>query len=130
MVRNYDASEIPAVYNFRDVPPHRDEEGITQTVFRGLDQMVGFSVIEPEKPDSEPHRHPYEQINLLIEGELDFIVGDEQVSLKQYDILEIPPEVEHTSRAVSDEPAILLAMWPLREDRLSSTQYQTEFETE
>lgn len=130
MVRDYDESAIPEVHNFRDVPAHRDEPGVTQKIFRGIDQMIGFTVIEPDKPDAEPHTHPYEQSNLLIEGELDFVVGDERVSLQRYDVLDIPPEVEHTSRAVSDEPAVLLAFWPLREDRLEATRYQTEFDTE
>jgi len=130
MVQDYDKSEIPAVYNLIDVPPHRDEKSMTQSIFRGLDRMVGLSTIEPDKPDTEPHTHPYEQLNLLIEGELDFIVGDEQISLQPYDIIAIPPGVEHTSRAVSDEPAKLLAFWPLREDRLSATEYQREFQTD
>jgi quercetin dioxygenase-like cupin family protein len=130
MVREYVESEIPAVYNFQEVPPVRDEPGLTQTVFRGLDQMVGFTVIGPEKEDSDPHSHPWEQVNVLFEGHLDFLVGGERISLEQYDVLEIPPGVEHTSRVVSDESAVLLAFWPLREDRLSATDYQTEFDIE
>jgi quercetin dioxygenase-like cupin family protein len=130
MVRSYDPAKIPSVYNLEDVPPVRDEKGVTQKVFRGIDQMIGFTVITPESSDSEPHSHPYEQTNMLIQGELDFIVGDDRVSLKQYDIIEIPPDVPHTSRTVSDEPAILLAFWPLREDRLWATDYQEEFDTE
>ncbi|THE65980.1 cupin domain-containing protein [Salinadaptatus halalkaliphilus] len=129
MVRSYDESAVPAVYNFRDAPTYRDEPGITQTIFRGLDQMVGFTVIEPDKPDATPHTHPYEQVNMLIDGELDFLVGDERLSLEPDDVLAIPPEVEHTSRAVADDPATLLAFWPLREDRLDGTQYQSEFDT-
>lgn len=130
MVRAYDEAAIPSVYNLQDVPAVRDEPGVTQKVFRGLDQMVGFTVIRPEKEDAEPHSHPYEQVNMLVEGRLDFVVGDERVSLEPYDILEIPPGVEHTSRVASDEPAVLLAFWPLREDRLWATEYQTEFDTE
>lgn len=130
MVRSYDPDKIPSVYNLEEVPPVRDEEGVTQKVFRGIDQMVGFTVITPESSDSEPHSHPYEQTNMLIQGELDFIVGDDRVSLEQYDVIEIPPDVPHTSRTVSDEPAILLAFWPLREDRLWATDYQEEFDTE
>lgn len=129
MVREYVESEIPAVYNLQDVPPVRDEPGLTQTVFRGLDQMVGFTVVGPENEDSAPHSHPWEQVNVLLEGRLDFVVGGERVSLEPYDVLEIPPGVEHASRVVADEPAVLLAVWPLREDRLAATGYQTEFDT-
>lgn len=127
MVRDYNASEIPSVYNLQDVPPVRDEPGLTQVVFRGLDQMIGFTVIHPENEDADPHSHPWEQVNILLQGRLDFLVGGERVSLEEYDILEIPPGIEHTSRVVTNESAHLLAIWPLREDRLSATEYQSEF---
>lgn len=83
-----------------------------------------------DRPDTAPHTHPYEQINLLVEGDLDFIVGNERILLEQYDIVEIPIEIEHASRTVSDDPAILLTYWPLRENRLAETQYQAEFNIE
>ncbi len=127
MPRDYDRSAIPTVYNLRNVEPYREEQGFKQTIFRGLDQMIGFSQIGPEKPDGEPHTHPYEQTNMLVEGRLDFLVDGERVELEPYDTLVIPPEVPHTSRAVDGETATLLAFWPLREDRLDGTAYQTEF---
>jgi quercetin dioxygenase-like cupin family protein len=127
MVRKYDAEEIPSVYNLTDVPLARDEGGFSQVVFRGIDQMMGFSIIQPDKEDAPPHSHPWEQMNYLAEGRLDFVVGDERVSLERHDAITIPPDVEHTSRAVDDEPAILLAFWPLREDRVDDTDYQAEF---
>lgn len=130
MVRDYDESAIPAVYNLEEVPPVRDEPGFTQVVYRGIDQMIAFTVVEPDKEDTDTHSHPWEQTNVLVEGEIDFIVGDEQVSLKQYDALTVPPGVEHTSRATSDEVAKMMVIWPLREDRVSGTEYQTEFDTE
>ncbi|ARS89435.1 cupin domain-containing protein [Natrarchaeobaculum aegyptiacum] len=127
MPRDYDPSEIPSVYNLQDIAPYRDEPGFEQVLFRGIDQMVGFSKISPEKPDSEPHTHPYEQLNMLVEGRLDFLVNGERVELEPYDTLVIPPEVPHTSRAVEGETATLVAFWPLREDRLEATTYQAEF---
>ena len=130
MVRDYDESEIPSVYNLEEVPPVRDEPGLRQVVFRGIDQMLGFTVIGPDRPDADPHTHPFEQMNMLVDGRLDFVVGGERVSLDPYDVIEIPPEVPHASRSVGDEPATLLAFWPLREDRLSATDYQREFDTE
>lgn len=126
MVREYVESEVPSTYNLGEVPPVRDGDGIRQSVFRGMDQMVGFTVIEPDKPDAEPHTHPWEQVNVLAEGRLDFLVGDERVSLEPYDAIAIPPGVEHTARAVG-ERAVLFAFWPLREDRLDATSYQAEF---
>lgn len=130
MVRDYDPDAIPTVHNMRDVPPVRDEPGLRQVVFRGLDQMLGVTVVGPDREDAPPHSHPFEQTNMLLEGELDFLVGGERISLRRYDTFAIPPGVSHASRAVGDEPATLLAFWPLREDRLSATEYQTEFDAE
>jgi mannose-6-phosphate isomerase-like protein (cupin superfamily) len=127
MPRDYDRSAVPSVYDLQNVEPYRDEPGFRQAVFRGIDQMIGFSRIEPENPDSEPHTHPYEQMNTLVEGRLDFLVDGERVELEPYDTLAIPPEMPHTSRTVEGESATLLAFWPLREDRLDGTAYQEEF---
>lgn len=127
MPRDYDRSAVPSVYNLREVAPYREETGFRQVVFRGVDQMIGFSEIGPEKPDAEPHSHPYEQANMLVDGRLDFLVDGERVELDPYDTLAIPPEVPHTSRAVEGETATLLAFWPLREDRIDGTAYQREF---
>jgi quercetin dioxygenase-like cupin family protein len=127
MVRDYDSSKIPSVHNLADAEPYRDGPGFQQVVFRGIDQMIGFSRIQPDKPDAEPHDHPYEQMNMLVDGRLDFVVDGDVVELEPYDSLVIPPEVPHTSQAVEGETATLLAFWPLREDRLEGTAYQTEF---
>ena len=128
MVREYDPEQIPSVYNLRDVPLAKEGPEFEQVVFRGIDQMIGMTTIGPDREDKQPHSHSWEQTNMVLDGELDFLVGGERLSLGPYDVLEIPPGVEHASRAVSDEPATLLAMWPLREDRLDATAYQTEFE--
>ena len=127
MVKHYNDDAVPSVHNLAEAPLARDEPGFSQVVFRGMDQMMGFSVIQPDKEDSAPHSHPWEQMNYLAEGRLDFIVGDERISLERHDAITIPPNVEHASRAVGDEPATLLAFWPLREDRVDDTDYQEEF---
>ena len=127
MAREYDESEIPSVYNLQDVAPYREEPGFEQVVHRGIDQMIGFSRISPEHEDSEPHTHPFEQTNVLVEGRLDFLVDGERIELEPYDAVTIPPEIPHASRGVEGESATLLAFWPLREDRLDGTAYQDEF---
>ena len=127
MARDYDRSAVPAVHDLADAPTVRDEPGFSQSVFRGIDQLIGFSRIGPEYPDSEPHTHPFEQQNLLVAGRVDMLVDGELVALEPYDALTVPPEVPHTARAVAGESATLLAFWPLREDRLDGTGYQDEF---
>lgn len=127
MARNYDKSAIPSVYNLLEVPPLRDDGGFRQVVFRGIDQMVALTEIDPEMEAEDVHKHPWEQTNVLVEGRLELLVGDERVSLKPYDALTVPPHVPHAARAVDNWRATLLAFWPLREDLLSGTEYQREF---
>jgi quercetin dioxygenase-like cupin family protein len=128
MARDYDKSAIPTIHDLQSVEPAREEPGFSQVVFRGIDQMIGFSRIGPDREEGDTHTHPFEQMNVLLEGELEFIVGDDRVSLSPYDSMVIPPEVPHTSSPVDGKSALLLAFWPLREDRLSDTDYQTEFQ--
>ncbi len=127
MVRDYDRSKIPSVHNLQDVAPYRDEEGFQQVVFRGIDQLIGLSQIGPDKPEADPHTHPYEQMNMLMEGRLEFHIDGEWVEIEPYDAFTIPPEIPHTARPIDDEGATLLAFWPLREDRIDGTAYQSEF---
>ncbi|MFC7009806.1 cupin domain-containing protein [Halalkalicoccus salilacus] len=128
MVRNINTDEIPTVHNLRNTPVSTEREGFEQTIFRGMDQMVAITTIGPSHKDRSTHSHPWEQVNILLEGELDLIVGDERVSLDPYDAMVIPPNVEHASRVTSTESATLLAHWPIREDRLEATEYQQEFD--
>jgi len=127
MVREYDPDEVPSVHDLTEVPAIRDEPGFRQVVFRGMDHMIGFSQIGPEKEEGDPHSHSFEQSNMLLDGRLNFLIDGELVELTQYDAVTIPPHVPHTSRVVDGQSATLLAFWPLREDRLEGTAYQQEF---
>lgn len=127
MARDYDAAAIPAVHDLDAAPRVREEPGFEQTVFRGIDQLVGLSWIDPDRDDGDAHTHPFEQTNVLLEGRLGFLVDGERVSLDPHDALTIPPETPHAARTVAGESATLLAVWPLREDRLDGTDYQHEF---
>jgi quercetin dioxygenase-like cupin family protein len=127
MARDYDRSAISSVYNLENVAPRRQEPGFEQVVFRGIDQLVGFSQIGPDTEAFTRHTHPYEQLNLLVGARLDFLVDGERVELYPYDTLVIPPEIPHPSRAVDGERATLLALWALRGDRIEGTSYQKEF---
>ncbi len=129
MAREYDRNAIPAVHDLETAVPYREGPGFEQVMFRGIDQMIGLTRIGPAKPDAEPHSHPFEQANVVVDGRLDFLVDGERLELEPYDALTIPPEIPHTSRALDAETATLLAFWPLREDRIEGTAYQHEFPT-
>lgn len=126
MVREYDSDEIPARYSRYELPTVEKREGVTQAYFRGLDILVGFTMIEPSKSPSEPHSHPWEQINYVLEGSCRFHVGDDVIDISEGDIFVIPPNVPHTSEP-PEERCTIQFISPLREDYLSETSYQKEF---
>lgn len=51
--------------------------------------------------------HPYEQLSVLLEGELEFQIGDEIRVLRKGDGVVIPPNTKHRARTYST-PAVLL----------------------
>lgn len=129
MVTRYDPAEIPSVYHLDELPQFEKRPGVTQQYFRGLDTLVGFTHITPNKEPSEPHSHPWEQLNYVVEGECDFHVGDEVVTVSSGDLLVIPPDVPHTSEPPSG-PCTICFVGPLREDYAAKINYQDEFEVE
>lgn len=61
------------------------------------------------------HAHPHEQITYVIQGALEFTLGDETRVLHAGDGAAIPSNMPH--RAVALEPSLVLDGWsPIRED--------------
>lgn len=63
-----------------------------------------------------PHSHPHEQMGLLLEGELTFVVGGEKRTLRAGEMWRIPGGVEHAVYA-GEQPAKALDVFhPVRDD--------------
>src|SRR5438034_3575276 len=98
-------------------------EFATHTIFpgvtihtRALEKMM-LSVVDLE-PHSvvEEHSHPHEQVGILLEGRVRFIIGGEEKLLKKGDMWRIPGNVRHKV-VVLDEPAKALDIFcPPRDD--------------
>lgn len=63
----------------------------------GLNVMVNFVHFEPHT-EAPRHWHDEEQISFVLEGELEFEVGDERRVLRRGEALVIPPNVPHGAR--------------------------------
>jgi quercetin dioxygenase-like cupin family protein len=99
------------------------DEASRHTIFPGVqigtvagDRLM-LSVVEfAPRSVVEPHSHPHEQMGLLLEGELTFIVGDEKRTLRAGEMWRIPGGVVHSVFA-GDEPARALDVFhPVRDD--------------
>ncbi|WP_164974696.1 cupin domain-containing protein [Halegenticoccus tardaugens] len=125
MVRPYRADKVPSVYNISKMPVHERSKGVSQRYFRGIDTLIGFTTITSEKT-AEPHSHPWEQINFVLEGEGEFRIGDETVSVTEGDVFLVPPNVPHCAEP-PEESCTVMFVGPLREDYADLTDYQSEF---
>ena len=77
--------------------------------------MLTFFEFEPNAIVPE-HDHPHEQISVVIEGAMEFQLGDEKRILKAGEGACIPPNVKHSAR-ILDQPTTVYDSWsPPRED--------------
>lgn len=59
------------------------------------------------------HRHPWATWEVVVEGRVRALVGDETHELTSGDLLFTPPDVPHTFMAIGDQPARLIGInWP------------------
>lgn len=92
-------------------------------IFPGVDiytcccERMMLSLVEFEpRAVVEEHSHPHEQVGMLLEGELEFFIGDQRRVLRPGAMWRIPGGVKH--RAVAgDRPVRALDVFcPIRED--------------
>lgn len=92
--------------------------GVTARLIWGEKVMLSF--LEFQAGSSIPlHTHPHEQAGVVLEGELEFIVGDQRKLLRAGDTYLIPGGVEHGVAPVAAPARALDIFSPPREDYLS-----------
>src|SRR5438045_7300156 len=63
------------------------------------------------------HSHPSEQMTYVLQGALKFLVGGEEITVREGEVLHIPSGVEHQSEALEDTFQLDLFS-PIRQDWL------------
>jgi quercetin dioxygenase-like cupin family protein len=91
--------------------------GVEILTTAGKNLMLSVVRFEPRSVVAE-HSHPHEQMGILLEGRLEFTVGNVTRLLAPGDIWRIPGGVIHSVRAL-EEPVLGLDVFhPIREDYL------------
>lgn len=62
------------------------------------------------------HRHPHEQAGLVLQGRLEFTIGDETRTLGPGAMFIIPPDTPHRVVAMGGPAVVLDVFSPVRED--------------
>jgi quercetin dioxygenase-like cupin family protein len=80
-------------------------------------ETMTLSLVEMEPGAVIPeHRHPHEQVGMLLEGEGCFTIGDEVVTVRPGMMWRIPGNVPHTITAGPEGLRALDVFHPVRED--------------
>ena len=61
--------------------------------------------------DFSYHFHPQEQITIVEDGELEFVIEDEKVTVKAGQMIAIPARVRHRTRVMGSAAAIALNLF-------------------
>lgn len=94
---------------------HNIFPGVFINTMAGENMMISIVELEPHS-EVLPHKHPHEQMGLLLSGELTFTIGDETRTIKPGEMWRIPGGIVHGCLA-GDEPAVAIDVFnPIRED--------------
>ena len=85
--------------------PVRD--GVERKAFSGDGATLALHRLHPGH-EPRPHSHHYEQIVYILQGQIDFFIGDERIRLGPGGLLAVPPNVMHYGVVVGDEPVLNL----------------------
>lgn len=105
------------MYFFDQKDLHKLElaKGVNLSILSGEKAMMSIVNLEPHS-EVPLHDHPHEQMGIILEGEFDFIIGEEKKLCKKGDVYHIPGGVAHAGKTF-DKPTLIVDIFsPPRED--------------
>jgi quercetin dioxygenase-like cupin family protein len=110
------------LHRWEELPLEPLKEGIKRRLVTGTNTMIAQIWLE-QGAVVPMHSHHNEQITYVIEGALEFLLGErqeERVIVRAGEVLTIPPDVPHSARALEDTLDIDIFN-PPREDWLDGS---------
>ncbi len=102
-------------FKVAELAPTEALEGVVRRSVYLDNVMITFFDFAPHSVIPK-HKHPHEQITFIIEGEMEFTLGNETRVLGKGEGVAIPPHVEHGCRVLHLPTKALDAWHPPRED--------------
>jgi quercetin dioxygenase-like cupin family protein len=114
------------VYEWPKIPSEEMRPGIVR---RGFATPEVLLVLHESQPGAEvsAHRHPFEQVVYVLEGEVVFVVDGTRHRTPPGSVFCIPPDALHHMEVLGNQTARTLAIFaPPRPDYLHLTAYQAD----
>ena len=109
------------LYSWDEIKFEKVTEMITRKIVTGDREML--AQIHLKKGALVPmHSHESEQMTYVLQGAMKFLVGGEEITLREGEVLHIPSWVEHQAEAL-DDTFELDVFSPIRQDWLDHTDH-------
>lgn len=105
----------PYVFSREQCSSHNIFPGVDLHTLSGDTMTVSLVEFEPHAT-VQPHRHPHEQMGILLAGELTFVIAGEPHHVSAGGMWRIPGGVEHSAIAGPDPVQAIDVFHPVRED--------------
>jgi quercetin dioxygenase-like cupin family protein len=105
------------VADWDQIPVETLENGTRRQMFIGNNLMM-CRLRFPSNIVTAAHKHPHEQMTIVQEGRVRFIIGDEEIIAEAGDILRFPPNCWHGATMLGEEVELIDIFTPIREDFL------------
>ena len=92
--------------------------GIQRQMVIGQNIMICRFTFEPFLVTPE-HTHPHEQMTLVVQGKVKFIIEGEARIVSAGDVLHFPPNNRHGATMLDEEVVLIDVFSPIREDFLN-----------
>lgn len=106
--------------NWSTIPIERPSEGIERQMIVGQTLMICRFRFTPYL-ETPQHRHPHEQMSIVVSGRVRFFVEGEERICAPGDVLQFPSNCLHGATMMDEEVVLIDVFTPLREDFLTSS---------
>jgi len=103
------------VIRYPDVPTIELVRGINAHIVSAEKITLSFAIGEPNA-QLPPHRHPNEQMLIVLEGGIDLIIGGKRYHLERGDVAVLPSNTEHGAYASAEGCRVIDVFSPPRQD--------------
>ncbi|HVF46489.1 MAG TPA: cupin domain-containing protein [Pyrinomonadaceae bacterium] len=115
-----EAEKIEAlVTDWDTIPVEYISEGIDRQMIVGQNIMICRLRFDPYVV-TPAHRHPHEQMTLVMKGKVTFTLEDEKKVVSAGDILHFPSNHWHGATMLDEEVVLIDIFSPIREDFLTA----------
>ncbi len=118
-MQSEDVAAVAPPHNWSNNPIERPSEGIERQMVVGERLMICRFRFTPGLVTPE-HRHPHEQMSIVVSGRVRFIIEGEARICAPGDVLHIPPNCLHGATMLDEEVVLIDIFTPLREDFLTN----------